>query len=60
MQIFLILISMWVFRCRVVRCNGGCTCCNADVVGIGPTTNRDLPVELEAVWDMPSGPSRHG
>ena len=36
----------------------GCICCNTDVVGVDPN-NRE-PIELDAVWDMPSGPSQHG
>jgi len=35
-----------------------CICCNTDVVDVDPI-NRE-PVELDAVWDMPSGPSQHG
>jgi len=49
---------MWVGEERVVDLKLHLFYCNTDVIGADPTNNE--PSELDAVWDMPSGPVQHG
>jgi len=50
------LLNTWVTG--VTHGYDGCVCFHTDVVGVDPSSIE--PIDLDATWDMPSGPSRHG